>query len=86
MKRIILSAVVIVGLTACGGYTEEQGKAADAMCECMEADAFGDFDINWFECDAQLKGTYAMEVFEEGSWVEALEEKCPDVASKLEDN
>jgi len=32
-----------------------------------------------------LKATYDVEVFEEGSWVEALEEKCPDVADKLED-
>ncbi len=85
MKKIVLSATVILGLTACGGFTEEQGKAADAMCECMAADAHGDFDINWFECDTELKATYDVEVFEEGSWVEALEEKCPDVADKLED-
>ncbi len=85
MKKIVLSATVILGLIACGGFTEEQGKAADAMCECMAADAYGDFDINWFECDTELKATYKMEVFEEGSWVEALEEKCPDVADKLED-
>jgi hypothetical protein len=50
----------------------------------MEGDPYGDFDINFFECDAQLRNSYGTETFEEGSWVEALEEKCPDVAEKME--
>ena len=84
MKKTILGIGMIIGLVSCGGFTEEQGKAAEAMCECMESDPFGDFDINFFECDAQLRKSYGTETFEEGSWVEALEEKCPDVAEKME--
>ncbi|MFT5824017.1 MAG: hypothetical protein ACI8ZM_005283 [Crocinitomix sp.] len=84
MKKAILGVGIIIGLTSCGGFTEEQGKAAEAMCECMEGDPYGDYDINFYECDIQLKVTYGTETFEEGSWVEALEEKCPDVAAKME--
>ncbi len=84
MKKIILGLGVVALLASCGGFTEEQGKAAEGMCECMENDPYGDFDINWFECDAQLRETYGTETFEEGSWVEALEEKCPEVAEKME--
>lgn len=83
MKKTILGVGIIIGLASCGGFTEEQGKAAEAMCECMEGDPYGDYDINFFECDAQLKTTYGTETFEEGSWIEALEEKCPDVAEKM---
>ena len=75
----------LLALASCGGFTEEQGKAAGEMCDCMDADTHGDFDINYFECDTEMKGKYGTEVFEEGSWVEALEEKCPDLAAKLED-
>ncbi len=84
MKKITLIALTGLALSSCGGYTEEQGKAADAMCDCMEKDTYGDFDINWFECDAQMNEKFDPAVFEEGSWIEALEEKCPDVASKME--
>lgn len=83
MKRSFLAIVLLAGLSACGGYTEEQGKAAEAMCDCMAADAHGDFDINWFECDTELKENYPTETFEEGSWVQALEEKCPEVGDKM---
>lgn len=85
MKKIILGTGIILGLTACGGFTDEQGKAAEAMCTCMEADTHGDFDINFYECDLQLRETNKPEIFEEGSWVEALEEKCPAVADKFVD-
>ena len=84
MKKTILGVGIIIGLVSCGGFTEEQGKAAEAMCECMEGDPYGNFDINYFECDMELKGTYGTETFEEGSWLEAMEEKCPDVADKME--
>lgn len=84
MKRIVLGITLTVGLVSCGGYTEEQGKAADALCECMETAAYGDFDIDFYECNAALEATYSTETFEEGSWLEALEEKCPEVAGKME--
>lgn len=84
MKKTILGVGIIIGLASCGGFTEEQGKAAEALCDCMEGDPYGDFDINFFECDLQLRNTYGTETFEEGSWVEALEEKCPDVADKMD--
>jgi len=84
MKKTILGVGMIIGLASCGGFSEEQGKAAEAMCECMEGDPYGDFDINYFECDMQLKESYGTETFEEGSWLEAMEEKCPDVAEKIE--
>ena len=83
-KNTFLILGLATGMASCGGFTEDQGKAADELCDCMEKDEFGDFDINYFECDTKLKASYGMEVFEEGSWVEALEEKCPDVAAKLE--
>ncbi|MGB1102585.1 MAG: hypothetical protein ACPG21_03065 [Crocinitomicaceae bacterium] len=82
MKKVI-TGIGLLALVSCGGYSEEQGSAAEEMCACMEADAFGDFDINYFECDAEVKGNHGTEVFEEGSWIEALEEKCPDLAAKL---
>lgn len=84
MKKILMSLLVGTTLISCGGFTEKQGEAAGAMCDCMDKDTYGDFDINWFECDAELHDKYDPEVFEEGSWVEALEEKCPDVAAKLD--
>ena len=83
MKKAILGLGVIIGLSSCGGFTDDQGKAAEDLCGCMESDQFGDFDINWAECETALKVTYSTEVFEEGSWLEALEEKCPDVAEKI---
>ncbi len=84
IKKILLGLTIIAGLTSCGGYTEKQGEAAESMCECMEKDVFGDYDINWYECDTELRASYNPEIFEEDSWVHALEEKCPEVASHLE--
>lgn len=85
MRKFFFSLFVGIVVTSCGSYTEEQGRAADAMCECMDKDAYGDFDINWFECDAEVNATYSPEIFEEDSWIKALEEKCPNVAEKLEE-
>ena len=82
MKKII-TGIGLLTLVACGGYSDEQSTAAEEMCNCMDADAYGDFDINYFECDTEMKGKYGTEVFEEGSWLEALEDKCPDLATKL---
>ncbi|WP_066757934.1 hypothetical protein [Crocinitomix algicola] len=79
MKKSILGIGVFTLLVSCGGYTTEQGEAAEKMCECMEESEITDYDIKYFECDMMLKNTYKPEVFEEGTWPEALEEKCPDL-------
>ena len=85
MKKTFLAIGVVLLLASCGGFTEEQGKAAEAFCDCMAGDPYGDYDINFYECDLQLRESYGTETFEEGSWEEALDEKCPDVASKMEE-
>ncbi len=83
MKKNIVVITLLLGLTACGGYSEEQGKAAMSMCDCMEKDTYGNYDINWLECDIEMKEMYEPEVFAEGSWIEALEDKCPSIAENL---
>jgi len=84
MKKIVLSIGIAMSLVACGGYSDDQATAAEELCTCIENDAYGNFDINFFECDLELKEKYSTEIFEEGSWVQALEEKCPEVADKME--
>lgn len=69
-------------LAACGGYTEKQGEAAEKMCECMEQSDIEDYDIKYFECDLALKTEFAPETFEEGTWPDALDDKCPDLNKK----
>ena len=83
MKKGILGIVLFAGLTSCGGFTEEQGNAAVDFCECMEKDAYGDFDINYFECDMEINNAYEPAVFGDEGYTDALEEKCPDVASQF---
>ncbi|MDA7803213.1 hypothetical protein N8987_01380 [Crocinitomix sp.] len=79
MKKTLIGFGIVALMASCGGYSETQGEAAVEMCECMAQDAYGDYDINYYECDVQLHEKYDPEVFEEGSWPEALEEKCPDL-------
>lgn len=85
MRKIGIILGVSVALAACGGYSDEQGKAAEEMCKCMDANTHNDFDINWYECELAINAAYSPEIFEDDSWVEALEEKCPAIAEKLED-
>ena len=80
---IIASGLLLV---SCGGYTDEQGKAANDFCDCMDKDEFGDFDINYFECDVELNNNYEGEVFADEGWTEALAEKCPEVSEKMTDS
>lgn len=86
MKKILFAACGAMLLASCGGYSEDQGKAATDFCDCMEADAHGDFDINYFECDLELQSKYDNETFADEGWTEALDEKCPDVAAKMTDS
>jgi len=83
MKKGLMIITTGLVLASCGGYSDEQGKAANDFCDCMDKDAFGDFDINYFECDVELNNNYDGEVFADEGWTEALEEKCPDVAGKM---
>ena len=70
-------------LASCGGYSEEQGKAADDLCSCMENGETGDFDIDYSLCDMEINEKYDPEIFGDEGYTQALEEKCPDVASKF---
>lgn len=83
MKKVSLLSFLALGIVACGGATEEQSKAATEFCECMEKAEIGDFDIDYFECDNAVKANYEGEVFADENYLNALEEKCPDIASKI---
>ncbi|MEO9531298.1 MAG: hypothetical protein ABJG68_11760 [Crocinitomicaceae bacterium] len=84
MKRAFLAVSAGLLLASCGGYSEDQGKAATAFCDCMDQDTFGDYDINYYECNEAIKLDYKAETFADEGWTEALAEKCPDVADKME--
>lgn len=86
MKKIIIGSIILAGLTSCGGYTEEQGNAATDFCECMEKDEFGEFDINFYECEVKINSEYGSEISGDEGYTEALEEKCPDIASEFTDS
>lgn len=81
MKKIVFFALTAIALSSCASYTEDQGKAADEFCTCMDKE--GDFEILFFECDQQLMGKYSLETFADEGWSLALEEKCPSVAGQI---
>ena len=91
IKRIFALSIIAVGVVACGGYTEEQAKAADKYCDCMEnaepvtGDEEMDFAINFAECEISLLEEYDGEIMADEGWALALEEKCPSVAGKIAD-
>ncbi len=85
IKRVTILSSFVLFIVSCGGsYTAEQGKAADQMCACMEAEAIGDFDIDYYECDNAVKSEFEGDIFADEGYFEALEEKCPDIASKIQ--
>ncbi|MGV6861792.1 MAG: hypothetical protein ACWA41_08465 [Putridiphycobacter sp.] len=84
MKKVSILSFLALGVIACSGPTEDQKKAATEFCECMEKEVVGDFDIDYYECDNEVKAKYEGEVFADENYLKALEEKCPDVASKIE--
>lgn len=90
IKRVTIVSIVVLGLTACGGYSEEQGKAADQFCECMDAELpEGDDmaqDILWMECEAQLMEDHGGEVMADEGFSSALEEKCASVAALIQES
>lgn len=86
MKRIITIFSIGLLLTSCGGYTDDQANAAEEFCDCMDKDEFGDFDINFYECDVQLLEKFAPETFADEGWSLALEETCPSVAGQISED
>lgn len=84
MKKLIYISTATLLLGSCASYTEDQGKAADEFCTCMEAE--GDFDIKFYECEIALHGTYDMATFADEGWGLALEEKCPSVAGEISES
>lgn len=83
MKLPLFFAATVLFLSSCASYTDEQGKAADDFCECMDKD--GDFDILYYECEVANLEKYSPETFADEGWALALEEKCPAVAGKIAD-
>lgn len=81
-KYLLLAGISTI-LMSCGGYTEEQGKAAEEFCDCMDKE--GDFDILFYECDLELMESYDNEMFADEGWALALEEKCPTIAGEIAD-
>ena len=83
MKKVVLIFATAMVFISCGGYTDEQAKAADTFCECMEKE--GDFDILWFECENALLSENDPSIVADEGWGLALEEKCPNVAGQIAD-
>lgn len=81
MKKVVFSFATALVLVSCGGYTDEQSKAADTFCECMDKE--GDFDILWFECENALLQENDPSIVADEGWGLALEEKCPTTAGKI---
>lgn len=81
MKKVFFSVSTLIALASCGGYTDDQSKAADEFCTCMDKE--GDFDILFYECDLELMTKYNPETFADDGWALALEEKCPSVAGQI---
>ena len=84
MKKAFFYGAALLFLASCGASaSEEQSKAAKELCDCMEAGVMGDFDIDYYECELQIKEKYTGEIMADEGWTVALEEECPEVASKL---
>ncbi|UKN02877.1 hypothetical protein K6119_05035 [Paracrocinitomix mangrovi] len=83
MKRIFLVLPITLIFVACGGASEEQTKAAKELCDCIEKAEFGDFDIDYYECNIKVEANYPGETFADEGFSEALEENCPEVAAKI---
>lgn len=83
MKKIFIPILSIGILASCGGYSEEQGKAAEDFCKCMENGETGDFDIDYAICENEIINNHNPEVMADEGYSEALKEKCPDVSSKI---
>jgi hypothetical protein len=83
MKKIFFIGTAVFLLTSCGGASDEQSKAAKEMCNCMDKAEFGDFDIDYYECELEIQEKFSGEIVSDNGWVDALEEECPTVAAQL---
>jgi len=82
-KKIAILTVLAIGMFSCASYTEDQGKAAESFCECMENGESGDFDIDFLECTLAQNEEYDNELFADEGYGLALDEKCPNIAAKI---
>lgn len=82
MKNPFILVAAGLVLFSCGGYTDDQSKAADEFCACMETEA-PDFDLQFMECYDKVTATYSPETFADEGYGLALEEKCPTTAGKI---
>lgn len=83
MKKIAIFSIISIGIFSCASYTEDQGKAAEEFCECMDKQTIGDFDIDFFECSMSQNENYDNEIFADEGYALALDDKCPDIASEI---
>jgi hypothetical protein len=83
MKKVGILSLFAISLMACSGPTDNQKKAAADFCDCMENSEFGDFDIDYYECDNAIKANYDGKVFADENYLKAMEAECPDIAKKL---
>ncbi|MBK9190895.1 MAG: hypothetical protein IPM77_04905 [Crocinitomicaceae bacterium] len=83
MNKLIYSVSALLLMASCASYTEDQSKAADEFCACMDKE--GDFDLLFYDCDMEIMTKYKPETFADDGWGLALEEKCPSVAGKIAD-
>lgn len=83
MKKGIIVFTTALLLSSCGGFSEDQAKAATEFCDCMDEEVYGDFDIDFYECDVKINENYPGETFSDDGWSLALEETCPSVAGKI---
>ena len=51
----------------------------------MDQETYGDFDIDFYECDVIINEKYSGETFSDDGWSQALDETCPSVAGKISD-
>jgi len=77
MKKSIMCLALVSFFVSCASYTEEQGKAADFMCECLSKET-DDLEILRFECNDEVESKFDKTVFIDEGYSNALEEKCPD--------
>ena len=83
MKKIAIFLMISIGVFSCASYSEDQGKAAEEFCECMDKSTVGDFDIDFFECSMEQNENYDNEIFADEGYALALDDKCPDVSAQI---
>jgi len=80
IKKIMIVSVVALSVMSCESpsYTDEQAKAAEDFCACMDKDisGTGDYDINFLECEGA-------DVVNDANTQLALKDKCPEQADKI---